>query len=295
MSLGSVDMSVDARRLSSGFWARNVAGLLRTSTVAFKSAEKRVNATLGNMSFDSVTKPLTEAEELASARSKLLMDGMKLRVDDALINFDQIEMDVSVENILVAFLELEAQMSREQWNVILTGEESSNPSSFLETLSEEELTEQVNRQLSVSPKVDIGAYKFISDGKEISIKGFAEMKPGATMETFKEDQNIWPYLISDLTVKLSPDMIKDIGFNASKMGPQQATQEQTNQLVDMQLGQYIQMGFLRQEEDYLISDVKVADDVLFINGRPVMRISQTVAAMEAAQQAQEQAAPTISE
>ena len=158
------------------------------------------------------------------------------------------------------------------------------------------MEEAFNRQLQATPRVDIADYRFSADNEDIGLKGYMQLKPGATVSNAQDASQIWQYLDSELRFQLSPKMVKSLGFNVAQMSPQKMSQEQINQVVDMQLGQYQQLGFLKPEGDVFISDVKIADDVLSVNGKPIMQISQMMAAAMAAQQPQATApAPAVSE
>jgi Bacterial protein of unknown function (DUF945) len=288
-SMGAIDLSTDYSKFSKSLWIGDVNATVASMTAKGDVEGKPFDIALGTMEFSTNTGLIESASELMSSKATMAFNDIIVAANGGTLSFDQIVLDLDMQNLLVPLMEAEAKMAQDNWLNTIGASQNADPFAVFKDPGFEAV---IDRQLGATPRVNISDYKITANGEEIRISGFLQLNPGATAETAQTGA-LGPLLDGEFTFRLSPEMAKSVGFQAAQMSPQKLSQEQINQVVDMQLGQYSQLGFIKPDGDNFVSNITIKADILAVNGKPVMQISKALGAAQAAQT--QQHAPAVSE
>ena len=281
-TMGEIDLQSKTGRIGDSLWSGNLEATIESMGSFGTANGKPFDVRIGQISVSSDTDPINDADGLVSGSTLMTTQDIKIAANGGTLKFDGLAVDMNIQNLLIAILEAEAKMARETWTAAAAEVAENQPFAFL--LSPD-FEPTIDAQLAATPRVNIEAYKITAGDEEIGLTGYMQLNPGATVAAIKENQLLWPLLEGEFSFLLSPRMVKTIGFGASQMSPNKMPQEQIDQLVDIQMAQYQQLGLVKAEGDNFVSTVNIANDVISVNGKPMVQISQLIAAQQQAAQA----------
>lgn len=278
-TMGEFGLRSKTNRIGESLWSGDMEATIKTMGGFGAIEGKPFDVRLDTIALASDTGPTDDANGMVSGSTLLTTQTLKVAANGGSLLLDSFAMDVNIQNLLITILEAEAKMARETWTAVAADGTGTQPFAFLQS---PEFETVIDQQLAATPRINLEAYKVIANDEEIGLSGFIQLNPGATVASIKESLNIWPLVEGDFTFFLSPSMVKSIGYGASQMSANKMPKEQINQLVDLQLAQYQQLGLVKAEGENFTSNVNIANDIISVNGKPMMQISQMVAASQQA-------------
>jgi len=277
VTMGAINMHAETSRLGEGLWGGSANASIKSiggyGTVEGKPFDMRVD----KITMASDTQASEAAGNMIGASVKMAMHDIKIEANGGKLFFDNFITEFDIQNMLLPLLEAEAEMARNTWLSAAKDEPDSEPFAFLQS---PEFSDTIDHQLQASPRINLTDYKVIANGEDVGLSGFMQLIPGASFASLQEGSTIWPFLDGEMAFRLSPSMIKAISFNTMQMSERAMPQEQIDQMVDLQIDQYQQMGLITPEGDNFISNIKIANDILSVNGKPMAQISQAMAAAQ---------------
>ncbi len=277
IQMGAITADSTSNKLGATVWGNKTNANLGNVIVKMSGGQRSFDFSVGSTDIAADTHISKTSTDLVESGGTLTAQDIKITESGNSLTLDSIVFDASVDNIVIEILEAEAKMAQDSWSSLGMMTVDQDPFAIFKTT---EFKAAVDKQLSVSPRFTLNSHKFTANGEDIGLTGFVQLNPGATMATL-DGGTIAPLLEGDFTFSLSAKMAKSLGFQAAQMSPQKMSQDQINQLVDAQIGQYSQMGILKANGDNFVSEISIKDDLLSVNGKPMMKISPLLAAAAA--------------
>jgi len=278
-TMGEIDLRSKTNRIGESLWSGDIEATIETMGGFGAIGGNPFDVRFDTIAIASSIGPIDDAKGLVSGSTLMTTQALKVVANGGTLSLDGLTMDVNIQNLLIPILEAEAKVARDSWTNISANPLEDQPFTFLQS---PEFETVIDQQLAATPRINLTAYKIVADDEEIGLSGYLQLNPGATLAMINENHAAWPLIEGDFTFLLSPRMVKSIGFGASQMSPNKMPQEQIDQLVDLQLAQYQQLGLVKAEGEIFTSNVNIANDIISVNGKPMVQISQMVAASQQA-------------
>ncbi|MBL4790562.1 MAG: DUF945 family protein [Kordiimonadaceae bacterium] len=271
-SVGALDLSGGYAGRDDKFWVGDMAFDMKSFGFKMRSGEQSFGLALGEFAGSAATKAVADNDTLIQSVGKFGLSDIGFSFAGNEIKLDQFSVDVSVENLQASLL----QAYNERSNKAAYAGKQLTPKEQFSFLEEDRFKTDVDQQLNAIPKISITDYSMALNGEEIGLKGFIQLNQGMSIAEMKKGQKPWEFFDGEFDFRLSPTMVKALAYNFMKMSNPAVTEAQVNQIVDAQIGLYSQQGFIVSEADNFISNVTLAYDLLTVNGRPIMAISQAM-------------------
>jgi len=281
-TVGAMTLDGELAKIGDAFWGGDATASIKSITVTGSASGQSIDVGFGPMDFASSTQLMSKKKDLLSSGGRMTLENFKVAGDEGALVLDSMIFDVEIQNLFTRFLAAYQEVNRESWNMLVSGQTDADPFAKFETAEFEGI---VDKQLAAKPRITIADYKITSGGENVGFDGYIQLNPGATSASMQEGEQIWSLFEGEVTFRLSPKMVKSLGYSAVQMGPQKLPQEQIDQLVDLQLAQYQQMGLIKPDGQNFVSNVNIANDIISVNGKPMAQISQLVAASQQAKPA----------